>query len=209
VISATDEYLTLAAPCQAELTEQRSRSHGYAAPCASQAHFRDLLAHAMIAWPGASHYCYACRLGFPSHPLEHHSDAGEPSGSAGPPIAGALASRNLWNTALIVARYFGGVKLGIPGLILAYRRIACLTLDAGQIVPRRPMCSRTFSMSYAAYNLLEHHLKKLGGAWRNTIFAADVRATARLPRAHADAFDHAARAAGPLPAPGCPTWQNE
>lgn len=209
MISATDEYLSLAAPCQAELTEQRSRFYGYAAPCASQAHFRDLLAHAMTTWPGASHYCYAYRLGFPDQPQEHHSDAGEPSGSAGPPIAGALASRNIWNTALIVARYFGGVKLGIPGLIHAYRRIACLTLDAGQIVPRRPMCSRTFSMSYAAYNLLEHHLKKLGGVWSNTSFATDVRATAHVPRVYADAFDHAARAVGACPAPSCPTWQNE
>lgn len=207
--NADDTYLTLAQPCQAELTEQRSRFLGFAAPCTSSALFRDFLDRISAEQPGATHYCWAYRLGFPDQPIEHHSDAGEPSGSAGPPIASALLFHHLWNVAIIVVRYFGGVKLGIPGLIDAYRRIARLTIEAGQIVPRRPMCAREFRMPYTAYNTLNYHLQRHGGWWSDAIFAADVRAVAHVPRTSAAAFDAAARAAGAQPVPNSPAWQNE
>ncbi len=206
---AHDEYWTLAGRCSAELTEQRSRFLGVASPCGTQQELRALLDEVSAAQPGATHYCWAYRLGYPDHAQEHSSDAGEPAGTAGPPMAGVLAFHQLWNVAIIAVRHFGGVKLGIPGLQDAYRGIARLTLAAGKAVLRRPMCALAFDMPYAAYNILEYHLKKCGGRWSGQAFGARVRGTAHVPRACAAEFEASARAAGAAPVHGAAGWQNE
>ncbi len=78
----------------------------------------------------ASHNCWAYKIGF----LESSSDAGEPSGTAGVPILGSIKSSRLDRIAVVVTRYFGGIKLGIRGLIDAYSRVAALALDSAKKV---------------------------------------------------------------------------
>ena len=89
-------------------------------------------------YPRATHYCYAYRLGAEAKD-EYASDAGEPGGTAGRPILGALKRHDLTNTLLVVTRYFGGVKLGVPGLISAYG-------DAAEAVIEDPNIA-TFTMA--------------------------------------------------------------
>jgi uncharacterized YigZ family protein len=79
--------------------------------------------------PKARHHCYAYRILEHDEITEYGSDAGEPSGSAGAPILGELRRRELLNVCAIVVRYFGGTKLGIPGLIHAYRESTSRALD--------------------------------------------------------------------------------
>lgn len=79
----------------------------------------------------ARHYCYAYIL-HPDHSTQRDSDDGEPSNTAGKPILGQLLSRNLTNTLVIVVRYFGGIKLGVGGLINAYRSAAADALENGK-----------------------------------------------------------------------------
>ena len=83
-------------------------------------------------YPRATHYCYAYRLGAEAKD-EYGSDAGEPSGTAGRPILGALKRHDLTNTLLVVTRYFGGVKLGVPGLISAYGDAAEAVIEDSNI----------------------------------------------------------------------------
>lgn len=79
--------------------------------------------------PGANHCCYAYRLGSEGQDVRANDD-GEPTHSAGTPILGQIQSYELTNTALAVIRYFGGTKLGVGGLVKAYKATAQLTLDA-------------------------------------------------------------------------------
>ncbi len=86
------------------------------------------------AHPKARHHCYAYRCLERDEITEFASDAGEPSGSAGQPILGELRRNELINICVIVVRYFGGTKLGIPGLIHAYREGTRMALTAAELV---------------------------------------------------------------------------
>ncbi|MDO9548849.1 MAG: YigZ family protein [Candidatus Marinimicrobia bacterium] len=77
----------------------------------------------------ASHVCWACRIDQDGESLGYSSDAGEPHGSAGPPILAAIEGRELTNVLCLVIRYFGGTKLGIGGLIRAYGGVASEALE--------------------------------------------------------------------------------
>ena len=82
---------------------------------------------------GANHVCWAYLIGAGPHQMSRSSDAGEPAGTAGPPILAALTGRNVVNAAIVVVRYFGGVKLGAGGLIRAYGGSATAVLDAAPL----------------------------------------------------------------------------
>lgn len=84
-------------------------------------------------FPKANHHCWAYRIGT-ENLIEHCSDAGEPAGTAGRPILGTLKKYSLQNTLLVVTRYFGGIKLGVRGLIEAYGEAAELAVrEAGTV----------------------------------------------------------------------------
>lgn len=85
-------------------------------------------------YPKANHHCWAYRVGIAAAAREHCSDDGEPGGTAGRPILGVLKRHSLDNTLLVVTRYFGGVKLGVRGLIEAYGGAAELAVrEAGSV----------------------------------------------------------------------------
>ena len=94
---------------------------------------KDIVADLKKRYHDARHHCYAYRLGYLGDRFRANDD-GEPSGSAGRPILGQIDSRGLSDTLVVVVRYFGGIKLGIPGLIRAYKTSTSEALDkAGQI----------------------------------------------------------------------------
>ena len=105
-------------------------------------------------YPDASHICYAYRLfnGFTIlndvNVSNFSSDAGEPGGSAGRPILNILKKYNIINTAIYVIRYFGGKKLGIPGLIKAYSNSAELIIDNNKLKPWYPLVNIELNYNY-------------------------------------------------------------
>ena len=103
----------------------------------------------------ASHNCWAYRIG-PEPPAEYHSDDGEPAGTAGKPILGAILRADVTNTLLVVTRYFGGIKLGVRGLIEAYGSAASDALDAAGRVKKRQTAEYRFSVPYEMSKSLEH-----------------------------------------------------
>lgn len=117
---------------EAEITEKHSRFIASVRTITSKEDVPKLLKEIMALYPRATHYCYAYRLGVHAQD-EYASDAGEPGGTAGRPILGVLKRHGLTNTLLVVTRYFGGVKLGVPGLIAAYGEAAEAGIAASSV----------------------------------------------------------------------------
>jgi len=130
-----DSYLTIAAPAEAALRERSSKFLAYAYPVASEEQIRERLDALRKRYYDATHHCYAWRLG-PRGEQFRANDDGEPSGTAGRPILGQLLSRSLTDCLVVVVRYFGGTKLGVPGLIAAYKDSAAAAIAASDIVER-------------------------------------------------------------------------
>ncbi len=108
----------------------------------------------------ASHNCWAYIVG-ESGEVSHFSDDGEPSGTAGKPMMGALLVRCLTNVCVVVTRYFGGVKLGVPGLIDAYSSVVAEAIEmvgTQELIPQESYC---LSLSYDRLDTLNHRLQSL------------------------------------------------
>ena len=112
-------------------------------------------------FPKANHHCWAYRIGT-ENILEHCSDAGEPAGTAGRPILGMLKRHSLQNTLLVVTRYFGGIKLGVRGLIEAYGEAAELAVTEAGSVEMELNLLLDLSCSYEHSKSLSTSLKKWG-----------------------------------------------
>ena len=116
-------------------------------------------------YPDASHICYAYRLfnGFTIlndvNVSNFSSDAGEPGGSAGRPILNILKKYNIINTAIYVIRYFGGKKLGIPGLIEAYSNSAELIIDNNKLKPWYPLVNIELKYNYNLDGFVKKSIK--------------------------------------------------
>jgi uncharacterized YigZ family protein len=130
-----DQYLTLKAPAEGFFMEKGSKFYAYCFPVLTEAEVQLLLEKTKKEHPKARHFCTAWRL-FPDTVLERSNDDGEPSGSAGKPILGQLIKHNLTNVMVVVVRYFGGTKLGIPGLIEAYKTSTAEAIANAGIVER-------------------------------------------------------------------------
>ena len=130
-----DSYLTLAEPAEALYKEKGSKFLAYAYPVSSEEHIRECLEALRKRYYDATHHCYAWRLGADGQNYRVNDD-GEPSSTAGRPILGQLLSYGVTDVLVVVVRYFGGTKLGVSGLIAAYKESAAAVLSAAQIVER-------------------------------------------------------------------------
>ncbi len=132
---AEDTYLTVEAAAEAASRERSSKFLAYAYPVRSEEEIREHLDALRKRHFDATHHCYAWRLG-PRGERWRANDDGEPSGTAGKPILGQLLSAEVTDCLIVVVRYFGGTKLGVPGLIAAYREAAAEALAAATVVER-------------------------------------------------------------------------
>ena len=149
--AADDTYLTLEAPAEASGRERSSKFLAFAYPVAGEQEIRLRLDALRKRYYDATHHCYAWRLG-PHGETFRANDDGEPSSTAGKPILGQLLARGVTDTLVVVVRYFGGTKLGVPGLIAAYRESAAAALDSARIVERTVDRRIEATFSYAAMN---------------------------------------------------------
>lgn len=145
------EYLTIAAPAEAQYTDKRSRFLAFALPVRDAAEARAAVADLQRRYHDARHVCWAYMLGSARTDFLSN-DNGEPSGTAGKPILGQINSLGLTDVLVAVVRYFGGIKLGTSGLIVAYRTAARMALEAAPAVVRHDMARITFHFPYAAMN---------------------------------------------------------
>jgi len=134
--------LTLKSTASFEETIKKSRFIGHAAVVSSQS--ESLGFYESVIDPQASHNCWAWRINF----QVRSSDDGEPSGTAGRPILNVIERRDLENVMVVVTRYFGGIKLGVGGLVRAYSGTTGKCLDRAGIVELFPMANYTIKAGF-------------------------------------------------------------
>lgn len=127
-MSFDDSYLEVVGSSKGLFKDKGSKFIAYAYSVKSEQDVKQRLAEVKKQEYAARHHCYAYIL-YPDKSAQRDSDDGEPSNTAGKPILGQLLSRELTNTLVVVVRYFGGVKLGVSGLITAYRAAASEALE--------------------------------------------------------------------------------
>ncbi len=135
-MEVSDTYFSIACESQSSFREKASKFLAFASPVTNEEEVKVYLEKLKKDHFNANHHCYAYRLGHPEAGIYRINDDGEPSGSAGRPIYGQLLSRNLSDLLVVVVRYFGGTKLGVPGLIHAYKSVASDSLDQNKIITK-------------------------------------------------------------------------
>ncbi|ACM23077.1 MULTISPECIES: IMPACT family protein [Thermotoga] len=151
------EWKTVVSPHSERINVKRSEFYATVFPVKDEKDFRKKLKE--ISKRDATHNCWAYRIFSTEGILEHYSDDGEPGGTAGRPILGVLKKHNLMNTAIVVTRYFGGVKLGVRGLIEAYSTAAELAVNGAKLRPLSLMkefeVEATFSELNGVFRIIE------------------------------------------------------
>ena len=128
-------YKTIAANSEGIYKEKGSKFIAIASPVYSEDEFKTFLNQVKKDYHDARHHCYAFKIGLTDNEYRYNDD-GEPNNSAGAPIYGQIQSFNVTNIAIVVVRYFGGTKLGVGGLITAYKEAAKDALQNIKIVNR-------------------------------------------------------------------------
>lgn len=128
-------YRTIQQPSEGNYKEKGSKFLGFAFPVQSESEVKQKIADLKKQYFDARHHCYAYMLGVDK--MKYRSfDDGEPNHSAGDPILGQIRSKNLTNVLVVVVRYFGGVKLGVGGLISAYKMAAENALNNSTVIEK-------------------------------------------------------------------------
>jgi uncharacterized YigZ family protein len=153
-----DLYRTIKGTSEGTYSELRSKFLAFALPVRTAEEALELVAQYQKEYFDARHVCWAYRLGAEGEEWRAN-DNGEPSGTAGKPILGQIVSADLSDVLVIVVRYFGGVKLGTSGLIVAYRTAAAEALAAAEVTERTVDRKFTVTFSYEQMNLVMRVVK--------------------------------------------------
>jgi uncharacterized YigZ family protein len=146
-----DTFKTIKSIAKSIFTEKRSKFLAFAIPVESVEEVKTIVADYQKEYYDARHVCYACMLG--AERLDFRAnDNGEPSGTAGKPILGQINSNELTNILVIVVRYFGGIKLGTSGLIVAYRQAAADAIAEAEIIEKTVDEEISFMFEYPFLN---------------------------------------------------------
>jgi uncharacterized YigZ family protein len=155
-----DVYKTIANPTEGLYKEKGSKFIAIAFPVFSEEVFKEKLQELKKEYHDARHFCYAYKLGLTENEYRYNDD-GEPNNSAGAPIFGQIQSFSLTNIAIIVIRYFGGTKLGVGGLIKAYKEASKDALTNAKIVDRTVDNVYEILFDYSimsdVMNFIKHH----------------------------------------------------
>ena len=149
-ISTNSEYL---------LKEKQSKFFGYAFPISDIEEVKMSINKLKKTHHTARHFCYAYQIGISSIAYRVNDD-GEPRNSAGIPIYGQIQSFDLRNILIVVVRYFGGTKLGVGGLVLAYKECAKLTIEANKIIIKNIIIPIQIKFEYSLMNTVMRIVKE-------------------------------------------------
>lgn len=176
-----DTFYTLDAPAEGLYKEKMSKFISFAVPVTSATEAKEVVAKYQKEYFDARHVCWAYMIGTARNEFLSN-DNGEPSGTAGKPILGQINSFNLTNIVIIVVRYFGGIKLGTSGLIVAYREAAREAINAGNIIECHEMASISFTFPYLSMNDVMRVVKDPQIKISNQVFdnACQMTVTTRL-----------------------------
>jgi len=177
----SDLYQTLQKPSNEEVYKEKgSKFIGYAFPLEDADQVETYISVLKKTHSKARHWCYAWQIGV-EKPIFRYNDDGEPNNSAGKPIYGQIQSFELTNVLVVVVRYFGGTKLGVGGLVTAYKTAAKLCLEQADIVTKTLMENIVLEFDYVHMNkvmriIKEHQLQIMNQKMElNCVFMLSVR----------------------------------
>lgn len=174
-----DTYKTIAALAESVYTEKRSKFIAIALPVRTLAEIKAYLDEYQKKYYDARHVCYAYMLGAERKEFRAN-DNGEPSGTAGKPILGQINSNELTDILVIVVRYFGGIKLGTSGLIVAYKTAAAQALSEAQIIEKTVDEQVTVVFEYPFMNDIMRIVKEESPEILNQSYDMDCVMTLRI-----------------------------
>ncbi len=166
-----DIYKTIGEMSEGLFKDKGSRFISQLYPVNSEEEIKNILASLKKEHYNATHHCYAYTLGHVGVPAYRINDDGEPSGTAGRPIYGQLLSHQLKDVLAVVVRYFGGTKLGVPGLINAYKTATQLAIQDAIIIDKTIKDVYCVTFEYAFMNDIMQLLKKEYVSIKNNDFA--------------------------------------
>ncbi len=178
-MAAKDTYKSIEAPSEGLFKDLGSRFIARAYPVESEAEVRDIVAAIRKEYHDARHHCFAYRLGLEGEPWRA-ADDGEPAGSAGRPILGQIDSAGLSDILVVVIRYFGGIKLGIPGLIRAYKTSTADALANASVVEKVAGNDYRVTFPYLSMNSVMKVAKDLSLPQRDQCFAEQCSMVLRV-----------------------------
>jgi len=154
------EYKTIEKPVENTLLKEKgSKFIGFAFPINNEAELKNALDKIRTEHPKATHHCYAFRMGLNGENYRANDD-GEPSGSAGLPIYNQLLANEITNVLVISVRYYGGTKLGVSGLVKAYKESAKITLEEANIITKELETEIEIKFQFNQQNLIFTLLSK-------------------------------------------------
>ena len=180
-----DSYLTIAEPAEAIYKERSSKFLTYAYPVESEGEIKELLDALRKQYYDATHHCYAYRLGAHGEMFRANDD-GEPSGTAGKPILGQLLSANLTNCLVVVVRYFGGTKLGVSGLIQAYKESTAEVIAVSKIIEKTVDRVVKIDFDYTSMNGVMRIVKEMNPRIDEQVFDNICKMSLRIRESEAD-----------------------
>jgi uncharacterized YigZ family protein len=178
-------YYTIERNSTAEFKDRGSRFIALAFPIQSVDDFKLQYQQVKKDHAKAVHHCFGYRIGNEGN-IYRVSDDGEPSGTAGKPILGQLASKQIVNAAVVVVRYFGGTLLGVPGLINAYKTTASLALQLTPLVQKQVMLVYKLSFDYTRMNDVMMIIKQFGCEIRSSETMLFCEMLVSIPKARID-----------------------
>ena len=178
-MGANDTYKSIAEPSEGLFRDNGSRFIAKAYPVEDEARVKEIVAAQRKEYHDARHHCYAYRIGLDGSTWRA-SDDGEPSGSAGRPILGQIDAAGLSDVLVVVVRYFGGNKLGIPGLIRAYKTSTADALSHACVVDKVAGRWIPLHFSYESLPAVMKVVKDLGLPQRGQDFGAECGMEVRV-----------------------------
>ena len=176
----SQSFQTISKPTESLFKDRGSKFHGYAFPVSSANEVKLRLDEVKEIHPSARHFCYAYQLG--AEGLEYRAnDDGEPNGSAGLPILNQIKSKEVTNTFVVVVRYFGGTKLGVSGLINAYKEATKDALEQSKIVTKIPMATVSIQFPHSKIGDVERLIRQHGWTIKNQDFGMDCKWLVETP----------------------------
>lgn len=173
-------FRTLSVPQQYQQKILRSEFCCFLFPIASADEARRIISEHNKEYANATHSCFAYICGFKQE-TQYYSDAGEPHGTAGKPILNALLRHDLTNVLAIVTRYYGGVKLGVKGLIEAYGGTVEETVKLAQMIVAIPLRRLEIQADYALVDILTNMVQELEGRVLSSSWAERASLTLTIP----------------------------
>lgn len=183
-------YKTISQATESLFKEKASKFFGHAFPVHTEEEVKQILEEMRKKYFDSRHVCYAYVLGADKNNWKVN-DAGEPANTAGKPILGQIKAFDLANVLVVVVRYFGGTKLGVGGLIQAYKQSAFETLEKAEVIEKEIMVTYNLLCTYENLSKVLREIKQYRGQVIQNIQEMQCNITAEIPLEHEQNFAQA------------------